>query len=150
MAAEGGGPANDAFPEISGNIRRATAQKLESYYSIRGKKPDFPFWDIIVLTALDVEQKKAYEAQLRTKLDRHELPTGLSYHVFHDPPGPKVGNGGSVLVAIGDLLSIYGEEKLSTCKVMLLPAGGYSQRLPSASVLGKAFTAVPVGGCSLV
>lgn len=34
-----------------------------------------------------------------------------------------------------------------TAKVLLIHAGGYSQRLPSVSVLGKAFLALPFGGC---
>lgn len=133
------------FSQISHNIRTSTAQKLEIFNSIRGRDPNIPFWDIVVITALDKEQKEAYEAQLHAKIRRNELPTGSNYHVFYDPPGPKIGNGGSVLVTIGDLLGIYGAEKLSKCKILMLPAGGYSQRFPSASVLGKAFTALPIG-----
>ena len=106
---------------------------------------DIPFWDIVVITALDEGQKHAYDIQLRSKLSRGELPLGVEYHVFYDPPGPKIGNGGSVLVTIGDLLKIYGEERLKHFKILMLPAGGYSQRLPNASVLGKAFTSLPYG-----
>lgn len=106
---------------------------------------DIPFWDIVVITALDESQKDAYEIQLQSKLARGELPLGVKYHVFYDPPGPKIGNGGSVLVTIGDLLKIYDEKKLMNSKIIMLPAGGYSQRLPNASVLGKAFTALPIG-----
>ena len=98
-----------------------------------------------MITALDESQKDAYEIQLQSKLARGELPLGVKYHVFYDPPGPKIGNGGSVLVTIGDLLKIYDEKELMNSKILMLPAGGYSQRLPNASVLGKAFTAVPIG-----
>lgn len=120
-------------------------QKLKLFDSIRGREVDFPFWDIVAITALDEGQKNAYDIQLQSKLARGELPLGVKYHVFYDPPGPKIGNGGSVLVTIGDLLKIYGEEELMNSKVIMLPAGGYSQRLPNASVLGKAFTALPIG-----
>ena len=106
---------------------------------------DTPFWDAVVITALDENQRDAYEIQLQSKLKRGELPLGVKYHAFYDPPGPKIGNGGSVLVTIGDLLNIYDEKELMKTKVILLPAGGYSQRLPNASVLGKAFTALPIG-----
>lgn len=135
----------ERFSQTSNNIRRSTASKFKLFESIRGKEVDIAFWDIVVITALDESQKDAYEIQLQSKLARGELPLGVKYHVFYDPPGPKIGNGGSVLVTIGDLLKIYDEKKLMNSKILMLPAGGYSQRLPNASVLGKAFTALPVG-----
>lgn len=134
------------FSQASHNIRKSTAEKLKLFESIRGKEVgDTPFWDAVVITALDESQKEAYEIQLQAKLARGELPLGVKYHVFYDPPGPKIGNGGSVLVTIGDLLKIYNEQELMNSKMIMLPAGGYSQRLPNASVLGKAFTALPIG-----
>ena len=133
------------FPQISRNIRRSMQQNLRIFYSIRGKEVNIPFWDIVVITALDEGQRNAYDLQLKSKLARGELPLGVKYHVFYDPPGPKIGNGGSVLVTIGDLLKIYEEKELMNSKIIMLPAGGYSQRLPNASVLGKAFTALPIG-----
>ena len=133
------------FSQTSFNIRRSTASKFKKFESIRGKEVDIAFWDIVVITALDEGQKNAYEIQLQSKLARGELPLGVKYHVFYDPPGPKIGNGGSFLVTIGDLLKIYGEEELVNSKIIMFPAGGYSQRLPNASVLGKAFTALPFG-----
>ena len=137
---------SNSFSQISDNIRKSTAEKLKLFESIRGKQVDgSTFWDIIVLTALDESQRDAYDIQLQFKLARGELPLGVKYHVFYDPPGPKIGNGGSVLVTIGDLLKIYDVEELMKAKIIMLPAGGYSQRLPNASVLGKAFTALPVG-----
>lgn len=139
-------PKRKRFPQTSDNIRRSTADKLKLFESIRGKEvANTPFWDIIVITALDESQRDAYDIQLQSKLSRGELPLGVKYHVFYDPPGPKIGNGGSVLVTIGDLLKIYSEEELMKSKILMLPAGGYSQRLPNASVLGKAFTALPTG-----
>ena len=136
----------NSFSQTSHNIRKSTADKLKLFESIRGKDVhDTPFWDIIVITALDESQRDAYDIQLQSKLARGELPRGVKYHVFYDPPGPKIGNGGSVLVTIGDLLNIYDKEVLMKTKIIMLPAGGYSQRLPNASVLGKAFTALPVG-----
>lgn len=133
------------FSQISRNIRRSMQQNLRNFDSIRGKEVNIPFWDIVVITALDEGQRNAYDLQLQSKLARGELPLGVKYHVFYDPPGPKIGNGGSVLVTIGDLLKIYEEEELMNSKIIMLPAGGYSQRLPNASVLGKAFTALPIG-----
>ena len=132
--------------QTSHNIRKSTAAKLKSFESIRGREVgDIPFWDIIVITALDESQRDAYDIQLQAKLSRGELPLGVKYHVFYDPPGPKIGNGGSFLVTIGDLLKIYNEQELTNSKIIMFPAGGFSQRLPNASVLGKACTALPFG-----
>ena len=55
------------------------------------------------------------------------------------------GCGGSTLYVISELEKKYGLETLSKWRVLLLNAGGQSQRLPSASVLGKIFTALPFG-----
>lgn len=102
------------------------------------------FWDVVVVTAADVSQKEAYELQIRGKVDRKELPLGVHYKVLSDPPGSKIGNGGSTLHALQQLSDIY-EKTLSRLRVILIHAGGLSQRLPSASALGKIFTAVPLG-----
>lgn len=49
------------------------------------------FWDVVVITAVDKNQEIAYQKQLSEKLKRKELPLGVHYHVFVDPPGPKIG-----------------------------------------------------------
>lgn len=49
------------------------------------------FWDVVVLTAVDVDQREAYELQISEKVDRKELPIGIHYKVFSDPPGSKIG-----------------------------------------------------------
>ncbi|XP_076736899.1 fucose-1-phosphate guanylyltransferase isoform X1 [Maylandia zebra] len=102
------------------------------------------FWDVVVVTAVDGSQRKAYELQISEKVDRKELPVGVHYKVFSDPPGPKIGNGGSTLHALQQLNDIYGKS-LGRLRVILIHAGGFSQRLPSASALGKIFMAVPLG-----
>lgn len=49
------------------------------------------FWDVVVITAADEKQELAYKQQLSEKLKRKELPLGVNYHVFTDPPGTKIG-----------------------------------------------------------
>lgn len=46
---------------------------------------------MVVVTAVDEHQRKAYELQISEKVDRKELPAGVHYKVFSDPPGPKIG-----------------------------------------------------------
>ncbi|NXU60266.1 FPGT guanylyltransferase, partial [Horornis vulcanius] len=55
-----------------------------------------------------------------------------------------LGNGGSTLHALQCLEEQYGDQWTSFT-VLLIHSGGYSQRLPSASALGKIFTALPLG-----
>lgn len=49
------------------------------------------FWDVVILTAVDVAQREAYVLQISEKIDRKELPLGIHYKVFSDPPGSKIG-----------------------------------------------------------
>lgn len=49
------------------------------------------FWDVVAVTAVDESQREAYELQIRGKVDRRELPLGIHYKVFSDPPGSKIG-----------------------------------------------------------
>ncbi|NXA50463.1 FPGT guanylyltransferase, partial [Nothocercus julius] len=55
-----------------------------------------------------------------------------------------IGNGGSTLHVLQCLENLYGD-KWTSFLVLLIHSGGYSQRLPSASALGKIFTALPFG-----
>lgn len=75
-----------------------------------------------------------------------------------DPSGPKIGNGGATMHVLEQL-----EDVIETCmlcslinilclldaetaaKVLLIHAGGYSQRIPIASVVGKVFLTLPHG-----
>ncbi|OCT83588.1 fucose-1-phosphate guanylyltransferase [Xenopus laevis] len=126
-------------------LQRETHRRLKQYGSLRGKEVQpGEFWDIVVITAADRQQELAYRLQINEKLVRKELPLGVRYHVFSDPPGPKIGNGGSTLYSVQCLEQIYAAE-LERVTVMLIHAGGYSQRLPNASALGKIFTALPLG-----
>lgn len=67
-----------------------------SLYISEAKKPvkevtDEPFWDVVVLTAVDSKQKSVYEKQLEEKFGRNELPLGIPFHIVADPEGPKIG-----------------------------------------------------------
>ncbi|KAJ8418608.1 hypothetical protein AAFF_G00001070 [Aldrovandia affinis] len=126
-------------------LQKATREKLLKFDNLRGKDVRTrEFWDLVVVTAADEDQKDAYEFQISEKLRRKELPLGIPYHVFADPPGPKIGNGGSTLYSLKRLAEKYGQ-KLCGFRIILIHAGGYSQRLPNASALGKIFTALPLG-----
>ncbi|KAG5851172.1 hypothetical protein ANANG_G00090240 [Anguilla anguilla] len=123
------------------NLQESTREKLKKFDHLRGRDVRTgEFWDLVVITAADEEQKEAYELQISEKRRRNEL----IIIIFADPPGPKIGNGGSTLYSLKRLEEKYGQ-KLRGFKVIMIHAGGYSQRLPNASALGKIFTALPVG-----
>uniref|UniRef100_H0XJM5 Fucose-1-phosphate guanylyltransferase n=2 Tax=Otolemur garnettii TaxID=30611 RepID=H0XJM5_OTOGA len=132
-----------ALSEVS--LREATQRKLRRFSELRGKSVAAgEFWDIVAITAADEKQELAYKQQLSEKLKRKELPLGVQYHVFVDPAGAKIGNGGSTLCALRCLEKLYGD-KWNSFTILLIHSGGYSQRLPNASALGKIFTALPLG-----
>uniref|UniRef100_A0A6J0TS37 Fucose-1-phosphate guanylyltransferase isoform X2 n=1 Tax=Pogona vitticeps TaxID=103695 RepID=A0A6J0TS37_9SAUR len=126
-------------------LQQATRERLERFAQLRGKTVESgKFWDAVVITAVDKKQEIAYQQQLSAKLKRKELPLGVHYHVFVDPPGPKIGNGGSTLHVLKCLEEHYGDQ-WGSLTILLIHSGGYSQRLPNASALGKIFTALPFG-----
>jgi len=128
-------------------VARFTRETYKKFGEIRGKDRNesaFRFWDVVVLTASDDDQKLAYEMQIAGKLRRREIPQGVDYLVFADPPGPKIGCGGATMHVIAQLTDIYAE-RLDSLYILLINAGGQSQRLASASALGKIFTALPMG-----
>ncbi|XP_026160692.1 fucose-1-phosphate guanylyltransferase [Mastacembelus armatus] len=126
-------------------LQTATREKLRKFNYLRGREVQpGEFWDVVAVTAGDRDQREAYELQIRGKVERKELPLGTEYKVFSDPPGPKIGNGGSTLYTLQQLHDMYGKA-LCRLRVILIHAGGFSQRLPSASALGKIFTAMPLG-----
>lgn len=102
-------------------------------------------WSVVVITTADEAQRQAFEQQIKDKYERRELPMDLPILVVADPPGPsRIGNGGSTLTALEFLHNQYGKD-LFHLKVLLIHAGGWSQRMPSATILGKIFSPIPYG-----
>jgi len=128
-------------------VAHFTRETYKKFADIRGKSKDeiaFKFWDVVVLTASDDDQKLAFEMQIAGKLRRREIPCGVDYLVFADPPGPRIGCGGATMRVVSHLTEIY-SQTLDSLYILLINAGGQSQRLASASALGKIFTALPMG-----
>ena len=86
----------------------------------------------------------AYKMQIDKKLKNKEVISGVDYLVIADTIGPKIGCGGATMNVISELKSIYGES-FKSLYVLVINAGGFSQRLPSSSALGKIFMALPFG-----
>lgn len=60
------------------------------------------------------------------------------------------GNGGSTMHAMHVLEQRYGWDDLRQKRILLIHAGGYSQRTPTTSCLGKIATSIPKGMISNV
>ncbi|XP_038958416.1 fucose-1-phosphate guanylyltransferase isoform X2 [Rattus norvegicus] len=110
-------------------LREATLRKLRRFSELRGKPVAAgEFWDVVAITAADEKQELAYKQQLSEKLRRKELPLGVQYHVFPDPAGTKIGNGGSTLCSLQCLESLYGDE-WNSFKVLLIHSVSKEVRL---------------------
>ena len=99
-------------------------------------------WDLVVITAINHKQRLCYEKQLERKLKNKKLPSVFRYIVLNDPDQCKIGSGGSTLNVINFLYEKY-QEKLYDLKILIIHAGGYSQRIPNNTVLGKIFSPMP-------
>lgn len=97
-----------------------------------------------MITTADEIQRDAYQSQIDAKKEKKELPINLEIYIVSDPPGPKLGNGGSTFTVLSFLKKIFGE-KMFELKVLIIHAGGLSKRLPSTSILGKIFSILPFG-----
>lgn len=104
--------------------------------------PSNTFWDLIVITSISEEQKLCYEKQIESKLISNNLPKQFNFLVINDPNDCKIGSGGSTLNVIKQLSAKYNEQ-FYKMKILLIHAGGYSQRMPTCSVLGKIFSSIP-------
>eukprot|EP00741_Cyanophora_paradoxa_P012632 tig00020614_g12205.t1 len=118
--------------------------KFETYCELlRTGHFDGPFWDVVMLTAADKQQAASYEALLKEKLKLRDIPTSPHYLVVADPPGVKGGNGGATWNALDQLRKRY-SSAMRSMRILLIHAGGYSQRLPNHSICGKIFAPLPI------
>lgn len=100
-------------------------------------------WDGVVLTACSREQKLAVEAQISALADFKEYSE--EYFTFEDEPSNlRIGSGGATLLALERLHKHFGSTVFEK-RILIIHSGGLSQRLPSASALGKVFLFFPNG-----
>ncbi|KAF9971501.1 hypothetical protein BGZ73_005545 [Actinomortierella ambigua] len=106
---------------------------------------DVRFWDIVIVTACNQDQRTAYLQRIRRKLARREIPSTAEYLVIEDPPGTKISSGGSTIYVMHTLQNNFKDrpDVLAKARILLIHAGGYSSRLPHVSACGKLFMAIP-------
>ncbi|XP_036996979.2 fucose-1-phosphate guanylyltransferase isoform X3 [Artibeus jamaicensis] len=109
------------------SLREATQRRLRRFSDLRGKPVAAgEFWDIVAITAADKKQEFAYKQQLSEKLKKKELPLGVQYHVFVDPAGAKIGNGGSTFCVLRCLEKLYGD-KWDSFTILLIHSASLQQ-----------------------
>ena len=131
-----------ALPEELAVIQN---EKYKKYRDILSSDLHIFPWDVVLLTAGDEEQAASFREQIEWRRELGVLPRGVDFHCISDPPGPRIGNGGATLVALAYLDREYGPARFANLRILLLHAGGYSQRTPHHSVSGKIFALLPVG-----
>jgi|LakMenEpi03Aug12_release.lakeMendotaPanAssembly.Ray.scaffolds.fasta_scaffold893482_2 hypothetical protein len=76
-------------------------------------------WDLVVITAINEQQKLCYEKQIESKLIKYKLPKQFQYLVINDPINCKIGSGGSTLNVIRQLYDLHGD-RLYSLKILLV------------------------------
>ncbi|KAG0219816.1 hypothetical protein BGX31_011156 [Mortierella sp. GBA43] len=127
---------------LSSLLRETHAQNLAAYKRIIAEAPtnitspalDL-FWDVVVVTAGDTQQRLVYERRIDQELHTKRIPSRAKYHVIEDPPNSKIGSGGSTLLVMKTLKDSYSQEFLASARILLIHAGGYTDSSRGIQVL---------------
>ncbi len=111
------------------------------YFSGTLESTKTPVWDYVILTASNEAQAKAYEVQIRHRLQKNQLPRRTHYAVIPDLKGQRIGSGGATLSCIKYVAEREGT--LAGQKILVIHSGGDSKRVPQYSACGKLFSPVP-------
>jgi galactokinase/mevalonate kinase-like predicted kinase len=110
-------------------------------------------FDTVLITASSERQAGAFRALLERRREQGLYPRELAFEVVPDPPGGRVGTGGSTLWALHRLLEARGGDArafLGSQRILLIHAGGESRRLPCYAPEGKLFSPLPIASSSLL
>ncbi len=115
-----------------------------------------PGWDYLIVTAANEDQARAYEEQLRVRLDLGLIHGARKVLVVADPGGRRIGSGGSTLLCLLEVINrelrsrpkemsspAAWETALRRLRILIVHAGGDARRLPAYSPCGKIFVPVP-------
>lgn len=110
-------------------------------------------FDYCVITASHERQAEIFRNLLKRRIEHGLYPREITFKVYSDPPGGRIGSGGGTLWALNELI---GEEAAGTTKdflcdtkILILHAGGESRRLPCYAPEGKLFAPVPAASNSV-
>jgi galactokinase/mevalonate kinase-like predicted kinase len=111
-------------------------------------------FDTVLITASSERQAEAFRALVARRRDHGLYPRELAFEVVADPPGGRVGTGGSTLWALDRLVRerALGDPEgfLARQRILLIHAGGESRRLPCYAPEGKLFAPLPLPSSALL
>lgn len=114
------------------------------YYNELLRNSELNFWDIVVITASNIEQAKTYELQIDFRLKNNLLPKNTQYIVLPDIEGKRIGSGGATFNVLRHIVEIYNDINIfKKKKVLIIHSGGDSKRIPQYSSCGKLFSPTP-------
>jgi len=94
---------------------------------------------LVVVTAANERQATS----ARHELDKRRLPAHTQTLAVADPAGRRIGSGGGTLNALRAARDLLGDGWLDGRLIIIVHSGGDSQRAPSQSVCGKAWSLLP-------
>jgi galactokinase/mevalonate kinase-like predicted kinase len=110
-------------------------------------------FDTVLITAASERQAAAFRSLVARRLEHGLYPREIAFEVVADPPGGRIGTGGSTLWALRRLVEARGgdaEALLASERVLVVHAGGESRRLPAYAPEGKLFAPLPVPSSALL
>jgi galactokinase/mevalonate kinase-like predicted kinase len=110
-------------------------------------------FDTVLVTASSERQAAAFRTLIERRRDHGLYPREIAFEVVADPPGGRIGTGGSTLWALHRLLETRGGDAsafLSSQRILMIHAGGESRRLPAYAPEGKLFSPLPVASSALL
>ena len=94
---------------------------------------------LVVVTAANELQATS----ARIELAKRSLPAHTKTIAVADPAGRRIGSGGGTLNALKAAHDLLGDAWLDDRLILIIHSGGDSQRAPSQSVCGKAWSLLP-------
>jgi len=109
-------------------------------------------FDICVITASNPRQAETFRMLLDRRVKHGLYPREIDFLVYSDPEGGRIGSGGGTIFALYSLYTDYGEQDdfFEKNRILIIHAGGESNRMPVYAPEGKLFAPVPVPSSSVI
>lgn len=134
------------IPADSERFRLIWKTKCQIFYEIcNNDSNNYRFWDIVVVTVMNAEFKLFMEKHIDYLKQNKKIPKSCEYIIINDPTIKKVGSGGATIHSYNKLVENYGFGAVARSRILIIHNGGFSTRLPHASIFGKLLVTIPNG-----
>ncbi len=136
--------------DIGANKRGADYKRIHSIKTGNRQGAEMNLFDICIVTASHSTQARAFCSLIQRRIDSGVYPREISFHVYSDPEGGRVGSGGGTLWALHQLfdeLAVRPDRQadfLNRSRILMIHAAGESRRLPCYVPEGKLFAPLPL------